>query len=155
MIGDRMLDTIDVRVLEKWKVELLRTVSPTTFNIERKALQAMFNIAIKWGYLVENPFKSIQKLKVQQRRLFFKDEELEKILRIIVDDIHASSGTQKKYNEKFLLLVLFLLNTGMRRSEALRLTKSNIDLSRGLIVVEFTKSKKTRLIPMNEVVKGC
>jgi integrase len=151
--GNREISSVDVKLLDQWKTRLLMDVSPTTFNIEKSALQAMFSIAVKWGHINQNPFKGVKKLKIGQKRLYLTAEELNKVFNLIKKDIQHAEGIQQGYNKKFFLLILFMLNTGIRRSEASRLHKRNIDMDRGLIILEKTKSKKTRVIPMNQVVQ--
>jgi len=46
--------------------------------------------------------------------------------------------------------VVIAINTGLRRSELLDLTWERIDLSRGVIRLELTKSGKRREVPLNE-----
>ena len=42
-----------------------------------------------------------------------------------------------------------LASTGVRISEALRLTRSVVDLDRGIITIVATKFKKTRIVPLH------
>ncbi len=39
--------------------------------------------------------------------------------------------------------------TGLRVSEALKLTNADVDLSRGVLRIERTKFKKSRLVPLH------
>jgi integrase len=44
--------------------------------------------------------------------------------------------------------VEFLLNTGLRREEALQLRRANVDLSQGVVFIGKTKDKDARVIPL-------
>jgi len=51
-------------------------------------------------------------------------------------------------------IVLFAINTGMRKGEIENLKKGHCDFQGSFIHIVDTKSKKNRVIPMNETVKG-
>jgi integrase len=149
-VGDRNLRSIDIHLLDKWKTAPIKKVSATTFNIERRTLQGIFSIAVKWGYLDQNPFKQVEKIKTGERRLYLKDDELSRIMELIDKDIlKARDKKQRNYNKKFKLLIEFLLNTGFRREEALKLTRKDIDLSKNIVILEKTKNKQLRMVPIN------
>ncbi len=46
--------------------------------------------------------------------------------------------------------ILFLLNTGLRREEGLRLRRNNVDLAQGVIHITKTKDKEERTIPLTK-----
>jgi integrase len=139
------------RILDKWKASVLGRVSPTTFNIHRRFMHAAFNVAIKWGYLDENPMATIKKEKPHEQRLFMTKDELGSVLDLIVKDRSLpSTATRLEFLRCFQLLVIFLVNTGLRRQEAIRLTIADIDLEKRLLHITHTKSKKVRIIPMND-----
>lgn len=139
------------RLLDRWKTSQSTKLSPATFNIHRRFLHAAFNVAIKWKYLLENPMSSVSKAKTKEKRLFMTVDELRKILELIDKDLTTLRVKRHlRFIREFRLLVHFLLNTGMRRHEALKLQKSNIDFVKGLIHLEETKSRRTRIVPMNQ-----
>lgn len=151
-LGDISMRSIDARQLDKWKAHLLSSVNATTFNIERRTLQAAFSVAVRWGYLKENPFKGIQKAKHEERRLYLEYSELKCLFGLITHDLQESTNSRdRRFLQTFQQFLLFLVNTGLRRAEALRLRKSEIDFHRGLIHVTKTKSKQARIVPLNSV----
>jgi len=129
-------------------------VSSATFNIHRRFLHAAFNVAIKWKYLDENPMSTVSQTKTEERQLFMTADELNKIIELIDKDL---TTLRVKRHPRFLrelrLLLHFLLNTRMRRHEMLNLRKHDLDFSRGLIHLEEAKSRRTRIIPMNDSCK--
>jgi integrase len=161
ILGDRQLSSIDLETMTQWRSELLRLrddgkrISNTTYNIERRFLHAAFNKAISWGYLKDNPVTDLKMLPVEERRNFLKDEEIKRIFELIDADIaDPNKRWNVAYNRRFRLFVEFLLHTGLRRSEALNLRPEHIDLDKGVIYVEKTKSKKSRPIPLNPRAKA-
>jgi integrase len=55
-------------------------------------------------------------------------------------------------NQSLLAIVTIALETGMRYSEIMGLTWERVDLSRGVIRLEITKSGRRREVPMRQVV---
>jgi integrase len=149
--NDINLRSIDGQVLDTWKSERLRNLSPATFNLELRTLKAIFNVAKRWGYLEVNPFNQISKLKVEERRLFMTDNELQLFFSTLADEQRTAS---KDSHRKNLLLSMqyyeFLLSTGLRRDEGLKLQKKNINYDQNIIFIEKTKDKETRLIPLTD-----
>jgi hypothetical protein len=92
-VGDRNMRMIKAQVLDQWKADRMSKVKPTTFNIEKRSLQAIFEIAKKWGYLQDNPFVHVTTLKVEERRLYMTGDELKRLFEVIDSDIvHARNS---------------------------------------------------------------
>ncbi len=89
-----------------------------TVNFEISALKTVFNPAIKWGYLIENPTKGVQKPKVKDAKptRFLSKAERQKQLDACPPDLHP--------------MYLTFLNTGMRKAELENLEWDDIDLDR-------------------------
>ncbi len=118
-----------------------RGAKTNTRNMELGTLRTIFNQAIKWDYLKENPTKGVNMLKVTDAKppRFLTDEECEKL--------QANCGT-------YLYPIFFtFLNTGMRLSELLNLEWVDIDFKRKKIKIrrkEFWIPKTgEREIPMS------
>ena len=94
--------------------------------------------------------KHVGKAKPQEKRLFLTEEELSKVFTLIDGDIEAGQvADHSAFLFRFKLLLHFLVNTGLRRGEALKLRSGNVDLKAGVVYVERTKSKQTRTVPLN------
>lgn len=149
--GDINLDAVDARLMDRWKAHTLAQVSEVTFNIERRVLHAAFNVAVKWGIISDNPVKHVGKAKPQEKRLFMTEDELAQVFALIDEDIaKVQIAKNRSFLLRFKLLLHFLLNTGLRRGEALRIGPANVDLKAGVVHVERTKSKQTRIVPLNQ-----
>lgn len=110
---------------------MLERINPTSFNIHHRFLHAAFNVAIKWGYLNENPMTTVKKEMPHEQRLFMTKDEPGSILKLIDTNINLPCDDLKKeFLRCFHLLVIFLVNTGLRRQEAIRLTAANIDFQK-------------------------
>jgi len=144
------LRSVTLRGLDQWKAEVLQRLRPATFNIHRRFLHAAFNVAIKWGYLDNNPVGELSMMKVEEVRNFMKEEEVKKLFDLISRDITDRKKEHlRTFNILFRNYLEFLLNTGLRRTEAISLQINNVDFAQKLIYVEQTKAKKYRPIPLN------
>jgi len=75
----------------------------------------------------------------QGRLRWLTEDEIKKLL----------DACSKSRNRDLRAAVVVALNTGLRRSELLGLTWERVDLSRGVIRLEVTKSGKRREVPLN------
>ena len=142
------------RLLDQWRMKLSSRVSPATFNIHRRFLHAAFNVAIKWEYLDTNPMASVQKAKPVEKRLFMTEKEVGQIFTLIESDLQTLRVHRHlAFLRKFRLLLVFLLSTGLRRKEAIRLKISDVDLNRNLIHIKEEKTNRTRILPMNRTAR--
>ena len=113
-----------------------------TVNLELDGLKTMFNLAIRWGYLRDNPVRQVKPLKTDDKRpvRFLTLEECQQLLDASPPDLYVIFYT--------------FLNTGMRRSELENLQWQDVDLRRKRILIrskEDWKPKTTdREIPMSE-----
>ena len=127
--------------MEGYKAARLKeNVRPSTVNRCLAILRKMFNLAVEWGYLQE-----------QQRPKFklFPEKDNRKE-RILAQDEEAKLFQASAPHLRPILTVA--LHTGMRLGEILGLTWTQVDLKKGLIRVERTKSGLSRIIPINSAL---
>jgi len=113
-------------------------VSPSTINRELACLKTIFNKAVEWGKLESNPIVRVKKFKEPPSKdRILSSEEVRRLL-----------DTAKPHLRPILIV---LLNTGMRKNEALGLRWENVDFRKGFIYVgaQDSKSGKSRTIPMS------
>jgi integrase len=158
--GDLDLREYDSESLDGWKATLRQKVSATTVNIAMRSLRAAFNKAKRWGYVDLNPFDGMQALKVQEKRQFLTEEEIVGLFKVIDADIEAGklnirlNKAQRAARKRNRLYFEFLLNTGLRRAEAINLRAEDVNFEKeSIYIVHATKSYRSRVVPMNERVK--
>lgn len=114
--------------------------APATINRELACLRHMFNKAIEWKMLTENPFKGVKLFREENmRRRYLTHEEEKRLLENCAPHIKP--------------IIILALNTGMRRGEILNLAWDDIDLKKEIILVRRSKTGESREIPMNENVR--
>ena len=127
-------------MIERFKTERIKEVSPATVNRNLACLKCMLNKAIQWGKLEENPFKVVKLLKENNKRLRYLERE--EIVRLLA-----------RCSKRLRSIVVIALNTGMRKGEILGLKWQDIDFKRGIIYLYNTKNGEKREIPVNEMAK--
>jgi integrase len=137
------LRSFNIKLLEQYQTELLKTKAPATANRYLRLIQHMFTKAEDWSMVEEAICSRVHKVKVleeQNERLrYLTEQECDKLKK-------SCSPTLKP-------IVITALNSGMRKQEILRLKWQQIDLANGLIHLEKTKSGKRREVPINDVLK--
>ena len=113
---------------------------PATLNRELNTIKAMFNKAVAWGALADNPAKTVKKFREPRRQIRYLSKEEARTLLV------AAEGHMKPVIETFLL-------TGLRRGELIHLTWADIDFKNKILSVQGKgdwqpKDYETRHIPM-------
>ena len=126
--------------IEKYKLKRRKEVSPATVNRDIACMKHMFNLAISWGKTTKNPVKGVKLFKVKNRRLrFLSEDETQRLIDCCSPEL--------------IPVVITALYTGMRKSEIFGLRWSDIDFTRGLIMIDDSKSGAPRQVPMNDLLK--
>lgn len=113
-----------------------RRSAPSTINLEVKALMAILRKALKWKIINKMEVENVEYFKNNKSRIkYFKPDELQQIYK----------AAQNPHYWKFLV------NTGLRLGEALRLQWEHIESD--FILVESTniaptKSKQSRIVSL-------
>ena len=137
--GDKLISEISVHELELHKSIRREVVRPASVNREISCIKHMFNKAVQWGYIAENPFRSVLRFKEPPGRTrYLSQNEITRLLDC------CSVQTRQ--------IVIVALNTGMRRGEILNLKWSDVEMRRRTITVRHTKNNEIRTIPMNDVL---
>jgi len=133
--GDRPISDITTLDIEEFKAHNRKMKSlngrepdflkPKTINEHLGALSCMFNKAIDWGYLKENPCSKARRLKVPEVELAWYTEE----------ETALFLAACKRRDPTFYGIFLVGFRTGMRLGELLALQWSDLDLETRLIKV--------------------
>jgi len=140
----RKIDTIKLKDAECF-LDSLKKNAPKAIHNYLHVLRAMWNKAIEWNYLRENPFAKIKLEKRQyQKPVFVTEKMLEKILKYINIEIVRDA-------------VLVAFYTGLRLGEIVNLIWQIVNLKEGLLTIGSTsfqtKSRKQRIVPIHPKVK--
>ncbi len=136
--------------ISDWKAERLAAINPrtnspyaaATINRPLAALRHLLQLAHEeWGELPSVPRVRLEKEPQGRVRWLEADEEAR-----LLEACRASRSPQ------LAAIVTIALETGLRRSELLGLTWDRVDLSRGVIRLEVTKSGRRREVPMRQAV---
>ncbi len=143
--GGLYMDAVKPRHIDLYKCARLAKVSPTTVNIELRALKAAFYTALRWELIEKNPFRQVKLCELTERTpVFLTVKDFQTLLRTVTDDwLHD--------------MIVVAAMTGMRRAELINLRWSDVDFSRNVIRIEShgefrTKRGRKRFIPMHEEV---
>jgi integrase len=115
--------------------------SPASVNREISALKSICRLAVRYKRIKEDPTAGLEKFEEPRGKdRILTDEETGRL-------VAAAGGVLRPF-------LIIALNTGMRRNEILSLKWTNINLGKKLITIEAenSKSRKSRVIPMNAPV---
>ncbi|MFJ5750456.1 tyrosine-type recombinase/integrase [Peribacillus frigoritolerans] len=130
------------------KREKNTTLSLNTINIRLRTLRTMCKFWFEEGITPDNPMKNIKNLKLdaEEEVKGFSDDEVTLILN------YFNERNFGEWRDK--LLVLLLLDTGMRINEAISTKISNMDFKESSIFIppEINKNRKGRHIPVSREV---
>ncbi|MGB7294207.1 MAG: tyrosine-type recombinase/integrase [Candidatus Aminicenantales bacterium] len=133
----KYLSEISPDLIEKYRLKRKADgISLSTINRELACLKTLFGKAIEWEKCETNPARKVKKFRENgvKERILTIDE-----MRRLID---AASLAIRP-------VLVTALNTGMRKNEILSLRWSNVDLLKGYILIEDSKSGRSRKIPMN------
>lgn len=141
-----VLVQISTRDIEEYLNFRLEKVSKRTADTECKCVARMFNVAVKYKYLVVNPCDDVEKIKYPEREMkFFTREQAAKMI--------ENAGYFEPH-------IKFLLLTGVRSGEFGNMRWGDIDFKNDLVHVRnredegfVTKSQKQRKIELNRELK--
>lgn len=140
--GEKPLTEISRVDISKYINMILARTSKSTANRHRALLLSIFNMAIDQELLEKNCVAHIKKYEESSEHgRSLTNEELARLLTALDNAPQQVSA----------LAVKFLLATGMRKSECLKLKWENIDLTQKLAKLELenTKGKRARNVPLN------
>ncbi len=142
--GDSRLCDITRYQVQQFQNDLSTSgLSPASQDHHIKLIRHALNLAVEWEFLERNVLKGVKLLNVEnQLHDVATDEQLQRLVEILRTD----------HNRPVCHILMFLLSTGARLSEALTATWGQVDMEKGLwtIPASTAKSKKSRTVPLNE-----
>ena len=146
-IGHILLKDVRPAFLVEYRNKLEREVTyrgtrrgPATVNRYFATLGRVFTLAIReWEWLDDSPLRRLSKLREPPgRSRFLSTGERKRLLRVC----------RESPNQDLYLAVVLSISTGARQMEIMGLRWQDIDLSRGLIILNATKNGVRRSIPL-------
>lgn len=130
----------DIKSWRQWRKgqisERGTPIANATLNRELSSLKTMFNLAVEWGWLPDNPARTIKLLKGVNKRLrFLNRDEIQRLIDYAAPHLKP--------------VIITAVTTGMRKSEILNLEWKNVSFEQAFIHVEKTKNKRPRDIPIS------
>ena len=146
-MGIIYLEDITPYHIEQLKVELKSWgLSKTTVNHYLQLLRGLFNRAIEWDvYDKQNPLKRVRWLKATPNVESLSAADVEKVIRAARE---ISRNPKTQVQKVILDVILFALNTGLRKSEIIMLKWKNI---KGDEIIIKGKGEKIRSVPLNSI----
>lgn len=141
---DKLTEITTSRVIAYQQVRLRQHIQPSTVNDEVKVLRAVLNYALYVGVPAAKLVVKDLPVRRKSRLKYWNDEEVGALLAAVA-----------KFSPSLYWLVLFLLETGCRRGEAIALQFQDVDLERGIVRIQPNeewqpKDNEAREIPLDK-----
>ena len=169
VLGHKKLRDITQRDIEQHKTKLLKTKANATVKRELGDLKRIFSKAVEWGLLRQSPAANVPDPKVEtSEKLYLTDDEMGRLQDALAEweqkadaEWHEKGLPEGKrgelryhFNPDLRKFIRVLVNTGLRKNEALSLQWRDIDLGNGtpslIVRPEVVKSGRRRTIPINQ-----
>lgn len=121
-----------------------RGLSPATVNIRIRTMKAFFNWCLRNGYIRKSPMDDIKQQKVDVDSVTgFTDSQIRRLL--------EAPDTSTFVGFRDYVIMMTLLDTGLRISELFSLTKADVDFENLTLTVPWEKAKtrKKRTVPIS------
>ncbi len=146
--GDLDLGEFTTSLVEAYRAEgLEQGLKPATVNRRLACLKHMFRKAFEWGVCSEDKLKQVRQVK-------FLKENNQRVRYLELEECQALIQVCDKYPRLRHLksIIITALNTGMRRGEILSMKWEQIDLKKGIIIIDDKMEGEKRQIPVNEAL---
>ncbi len=122
---------------EAHKAGRIKEGDPATVNREVAYLRHVLNLAVRWGYLRENPVRGVKMLSEPPGWLrYLAEEEKHRLLRAWSDQLRP--------------IVACVINAGMRKRQFLAPHWANENRRERRVIIRGFKTSELRTIPIND-----
>ena len=148
-IGNNYSGELDVKsVILDYVDNLSKEYEITTINAIRSAIRGFISFMKGRDYIKEDFGRDIELLKEDTTpKVILEPKEIERIFNVLISEFKKAEGYNVFFKSRNLALFTFLLYTGVRRSEAVKVKWNDIDFINNEINV-IGKGNKTRVIPL-------
>ncbi len=151
VLGHLPLKEITTSLINEFKNKLIHNEidgqkrAPATVRKYIQTLSHILTICVnEWQWLDVNPVLKVSKPSLPNGRNRFLDES---------ERSNLLQQCKVSKNPYLYTIVILGISTGMRRSEILTLTWSNIDFERERIILKETKNNEVRILPLVGLAK--
>ena len=136
------LRRLNTMLIEQWQTARLNGGNkPATVNRLLATLKHAIGKGVEWDMVEEEILKRVRRVKLL--------EENNRRLRYL--NIEECQTLLSNCSPHLRPVVVTALNTGMRKSEILKLTWDRVDLRNGFVLLDITKNGERREIPIDEL----
>jgi integrase len=138
-LGKRKVAEITRRDIEALHITYVDR--PYRANRVLALLSKMFNLAIEWGWRLDNPARGVKRFQEEKRDRWLSDQELERLWSVL----------ENHPNRRAANAIQLQLLTGARLGEVLSARREAFDLERGVWTKPShqTKQRKTEYVPLS------
>ncbi|MGO9246870.1 MAG: tyrosine-type recombinase/integrase [Verrucomicrobiia bacterium] len=136
----KRLDELHPFLIERYKTQRKEAgFADATVNRELACLKNMFNLAIKWGWVRDNPVRQVKLFRENNARLRW----------VTLDE---ETALLEHCDQRLKTFVLAAVDTGFRAGELLSLRWQDVNFQRGSVSVAsgYTKNGEPRCNPMTK-----
>lgn len=120
----------------------------STINNIRSSIRSFISFLYKRGYIDEDFSGDIEFIKLDTTpKTILEPQDIEKIYDFLINEVKEATGYKIYTKVRNLLLFYFLLHTGVRRHELVKLKWEDINFLTNTITLQG-KGNKTRVIPL-------
>ena len=143
-LGGKRMDAIKPKDVQG-ALDAMQEYAPATVKQTFQLINRVYNWNTKRLYFHgDNPCKAVEPPKFDNKIIrSLSRDELTRLFAVL----------DNWENERPVLVIRFLLFSGKRRSEVLKLKWSDVDLDNGFITLRGTKNRETQYIPLNETCR--
>lgn len=140
---NKYLHEITPQMIEIYKKARINKVAENTINNEINAISGIFTKAEEWGKARFNPVHKIKRFKINARKRILERWEQHALI--------ISAGKEEKAPH-LRPLIIFDLNTGLRKEELLSIKWTDVDSENKQLLVraEIAKYSKARYVDLNK-----
>lgn len=130
--------------------QLTRSKKPATVNRRLVALQRFYKWALQHGHTTQSPFEVLEGVRVKQQQGIAPKWLTER------QQLALVRAVRKGQSVRDLAMIELLLKTGLRVSELVDLTLSDVELSEcaSQVIVRRGKGEKYREVPLSREVRA-
>jgi len=141
--GEKYLHEFTEMTVESHKADLIGKVADNTINNELNTLSGIFTFAKKRYKNLRNPVHEVKRFRIKERKRILERWEQHALI--------ISAGKEEKAPH-LLPLVIFDLNTGLRKEELLSIMWTDVDFENEQLLVraEIAKYNKSRYVDLNK-----